>query len=356
MFTNQNKTPRSFLIIAAAIFGGLMLLSKKTEATPPGNGNHDIPPEGDNGCQIFGVVTDANTGESIPGADVFIYPMEEHNYSPTGHDGRYSFDAITPGLYELTFEKSGYQSKVVNVNAVADDNLVDVVLEPTLTDAVTIDALSIKINPSIETIDLRLTLTNYTGETLQDISNLSLNNELELVLYILSPDGSTPGSYFEGPFSFTRNKTLLRVGDLAPGTNVKTWTLPRQEYIGDVGWFEHEGMAVGVRGYATWQFMRKDGSGDGSILIATPRQYFTPGTYQTTWQNWPINTPVKPGYWAEHLYPTFPPSWWPTSENGTWVLVTHPYYNEWISDEFQWLLPGEVAAYLAANSGWGIAP
>jgi hypothetical protein len=305
-------------------------------------------------ANILGTVRDSD-GNPLSGVDVFIYPWidPQSNYTVTGSAGTYSYDDIEPGTYELTFEKSGYQAIMVTVSPAAGDNIKDVILLPISTDAVSIDVFKIKINPSTETINLEFTLTNHTSETLRDISNYSFNTSINLRLYNYPVPGE-PGEYFTGK-SFTNN-----TGDLPPGTSIKTFTLPRHEYVGNIGWFEHDGISEGIRGYAEVQFVYGNGAGDGSVIILTEYQPFA-GIYSAVWQNWPIDIPVQPAYWSEPPFSTtsylvFPPSWWPTSDNGTWVLVTYPYWSEWISDEYLWLLPGEVAAYLAANSGWRLAP
>lgn len=80
-------------IIAGAIAGGLallLLLLKRGEAAPP-------PPPGM--ANLYGKVTDTQTGQAIQGIQVSF-----NGYSGvTESDGYYLVESITPGKYEVTF-------------------------------------------------------------------------------------------------------------------------------------------------------------------------------------------------------------------------------------------------------------
>lgn len=57
----------------------------------------------------------------------------------------------------------------------------------------------------------------------------------------------------------------------------------------------------------------------------------------------------KPAYW-DNTYPPFPPSWWLSSYNGQYVLMTDPSGVQ----PNAWIFPQDVAAYRAG--GWVIVP
>ena len=64
-----------------------------------------IPPPVAN---LYGVVTDIETGESIGGVKVTIDGLITY----TNSSGEYAFDGLTPGAYTITFEKEGYETVI----------------------------------------------------------------------------------------------------------------------------------------------------------------------------------------------------------------------------------------------------
>ena len=64
-----------------------------------------IPPPVAN---LYGVVTDAETGISIPGVKVTIDGLVTN----TDANGNYLFEGLAPGSYTVTFEKDGYETEV----------------------------------------------------------------------------------------------------------------------------------------------------------------------------------------------------------------------------------------------------
>ncbi|GAI66906.1 unnamed protein product [marine sediment metagenome] len=64
-----------------------------------------IPPPVAN---LYGVVTDAQTGSAIPGVKVTLNGLITY----TDSIGRYAFEGLTPGSYTITFEKDGYETLV----------------------------------------------------------------------------------------------------------------------------------------------------------------------------------------------------------------------------------------------------
>lgn len=62
-----------------------------------------IPPPVAN---LYGVVTDAQTGYPIEGVRVTIDGLVTY----TNSSGAYAFEGLTPGSYTITFEKEGYET------------------------------------------------------------------------------------------------------------------------------------------------------------------------------------------------------------------------------------------------------
>lgn len=67
-------------------------------------------------ASLYGVVTDASTGEPIAGASVQLSPGGATQI--TGSDGYFQYSDITPMLYTITVQKEGYSTnrKSVTVN------------------------------------------------------------------------------------------------------------------------------------------------------------------------------------------------------------------------------------------------
>ncbi len=60
-------------------------------------------------ANLYGVVTDAQTGYALQGVKVTLDGLVTY----TDSLGRYAFDGLTPGGYTLTFEKDGYETLVL---------------------------------------------------------------------------------------------------------------------------------------------------------------------------------------------------------------------------------------------------
>ncbi len=91
----------------AAVVGGLGLvglgiwaLTRKAEAAPP------EPPPGR--ANLYGKVTDAVTGNKIPGVLVTLDGYSTY----TDNAGNYLFPDLEPGSYVAQFTKEGYQTEV----------------------------------------------------------------------------------------------------------------------------------------------------------------------------------------------------------------------------------------------------
>jgi hypothetical protein len=65
---------------------------------------------------LYGVVTDAETGEPISGVAVGLAPGGQSQ--TTGTDGRYEFKKLDAAQYTVTVQKTGYQTNRKTVTAV----------------------------------------------------------------------------------------------------------------------------------------------------------------------------------------------------------------------------------------------
>lgn len=72
---------------------------------------------------ISGTVTDAKTGETLPGVNVYLSGTTVG--TSTGSDGTYDFSTPYKGSYELVFSMIGYDKKVVTVELLPSSDRVD---------------------------------------------------------------------------------------------------------------------------------------------------------------------------------------------------------------------------------------
>lgn len=94
------KTPSKALfgigaLLAAAIGAFFLFKKKPPPEPPPGLAN------------LYGTVTDVQTGKALSGVAVALNGME----ASTGADGSYIFENIEPGSYAAIFSKEGYETK-----------------------------------------------------------------------------------------------------------------------------------------------------------------------------------------------------------------------------------------------------
>src|SRR5688500_16805348 len=120
--------------------------------------------------RINGTVTD-NTGAVLPGATVTATSpaLIQPQVQVTGADGSYRFLALPPGVYDVTFELSGFQNvKREGVRVVINQTLsVDQQMNvATLQETVTVTGES----PIVDTTTTSMG-TNFTKELLTEIPN-----------------------------------------------------------------------------------------------------------------------------------------------------------------------------------------
>ena len=120
--------------------------------------------------RINGIVTD-NTGAVLPGVTVTARARRliQPQVQVTGADGDYRLIALPPGVYDLTFELSGFQTiKREGIRVVINTTLtVDQQLQvATLQETVTVTGESPVVDTSTTTVG-----TNFTKELLTEIPN-----------------------------------------------------------------------------------------------------------------------------------------------------------------------------------------
>lgn len=92
----DKKTLAVIGIVGAGV--GVILLATAAKAAPPEPGL----------ANLYGKVTDAETGQKIPDVLVTLNGMQAY----TDAAGNYAFNDIEPGEYALQFSKDGYETVV----------------------------------------------------------------------------------------------------------------------------------------------------------------------------------------------------------------------------------------------------
>ncbi|MGH7454578.1 MAG: carboxypeptidase-like regulatory domain-containing protein, partial [bacterium] len=109
-------------LVVGLIFGACGFYSV-VEAAPPGD--------------VAGVIKDGQTGDPLPGANVYIVGTAIG--AATDLSGRYSLKAVPPGTYTLRVTYIGYETKEISVTVGADGEVnMDVSLVSTVVEAETI--------------------------------------------------------------------------------------------------------------------------------------------------------------------------------------------------------------------------
>lgn len=90
------RPKRPFAALAACLFGGIAFTA------------HSAGLSAQSGAQISGVVVEAGTGRPLSGADVVLMGTSARRRVATDGAGRYTFDALAPGLYLLTATVKSY--------------------------------------------------------------------------------------------------------------------------------------------------------------------------------------------------------------------------------------------------------
>lgn len=113
-------------------------------------------------ADLCGVITDAQTGTSIPGAEVIV---QQNNYSQhTDGSGYYIFRDLEPGTYNITIEASGYKTVKRRVTIYAAvENRCDISLESDGREALNVTPRSLSFTKGVS--ELTLSVRNNSSTT-----------------------------------------------------------------------------------------------------------------------------------------------------------------------------------------------
>ena len=79
------------------------------------------PTEYENYGTIYGLVSDVETAEPLPNAEVVLSPGGSGRM--TGNDGRFEFTELEIRQYTITVQKDGYSTNRKTVNAVVGESV-----------------------------------------------------------------------------------------------------------------------------------------------------------------------------------------------------------------------------------------
>ncbi|MFN0200344.1 MAG: choice-of-anchor B family protein [Bacteroidia bacterium] len=137
------------------------------------------------GCFLEGLITDANTGQAIQGANVVLSGITENSLNT----GAYATATADSGSYQVTYSKPGYNAQVINVtlsNGVV--TVQDVQLVPQAAVAINIQVLETGTNAAIGSAKVELVESasglsyNFTTNTSGNISNSVIATTYNMVV------------------------------------------------------------------------------------------------------------------------------------------------------------------------------
>jgi len=79
-------------------------------------------------ANLSGKITDANTGDPLPGANVILKDLNKGAAADV--DGNYMISSVSPGTYQLTATFIGYKQFFQNIELSSGTNTLDITLEP----------------------------------------------------------------------------------------------------------------------------------------------------------------------------------------------------------------------------------
>ncbi|MCW9708242.1 SusC/RagA family TonB-linked outer membrane protein [Fodinibius salsisoli] len=167
--------------------------------------------------QISGTVTDAATGETIPGANVYISELQKG--AATNAEGEYEITNVEPGSYSLTASYVGYEQYQTTIT-VADE---DLTLDIQLTQSVEIGEEVVVVGYGTqEKSDVTGSVSSVSAEELNEVAISSIDQGLQgrTAGVVVSSVGTKPGSTgdvrIRGNRSLEANNDPLYVVDGVP--------------------------------------------------------------------------------------------------------------------------------------------
>ncbi len=222
---------------------------------------------------LFGVVTDAATGEGIWGALVAVDGIS----TLTGGDGSYLLSDLEPGLGNLTFTMEGYEvSYHPDVMLLEGNNEFNVPLtikQVITPESVTIDSLKIMCDFPNNIFYTLLTITNHTNLTFIDETPTGAGGGLVTQLWATGYPPVGRVMIFQ-----PREWDGFGVGNVPPGTHT---------YRGVVhgSFFKAYGVAEGAFGHSEVFFRSMDEKPTPIEVFIFISQMFE-GIFSSAWQEW----------------------------------------------------------------------
>ena len=187
--------------------------------------------------KLSGTVTEAATGEPVPGATVILENTLQG--AATDEEGRYSIIGITPGTYTVRFSFVGFTSQVVEDVRITSDRTVNLDAELQVEviegDEVVIEAERLVVDPNQTTSRSIVTqeeISRLPVTTLQDVISRTANNyegfirgsrrietktviegiDVSDALYALTPNASKGNAYSGLVYNNTNKSDQTNVG------------------------------------------------------------------------------------------------------------------------------------------------
>ncbi len=123
---------------------------------------------------LSGTVTDAETDETLPGANILI--VELSRGAATNIDGEYTINDVPTGDYTIRISFVGYKNQEQSISVSAGDNILNAALSPDLSglDEVVVTGIASETSKAASEVSVsRVSADDYTDtNTYQDVNQL----------------------------------------------------------------------------------------------------------------------------------------------------------------------------------------
>lgn len=227
--------------------------------------------------KLAGTVTDAESGENLPGVNITLDGTQQGTASKP--DGSYAVIGITPGEYTVRFSLVGYGTKVIEDVRIRSDRTrrLNVELSP---EAVQADEVVVEATEPVVQEDQTASRTSYTGEEIEQLPAANLED-------ILGTSSKSYDGFVRGSRRFS-TKTVLeginisnefnQTNSLGGNSNTANTrlgygsTVRNDEVNGLNSLFNLSGGALSEASISTGATSASDPSGSGGVVSAALRE------------------------------------------------------------------------------------
>ena len=274
--------------------------------------------------KIAGTVTDAATGETLPGVNVFIEELQQGGTSDA--DGFYFINNVRPGTYVLRASFVGFSNEAIENVRVSTGltSTIDIVMQELV---VGMEEIVVTSERPIVQLDVSANVASLNPEAFEDLPVAGVSEVLDLQA------GIEPGLRVRGgglsEVAFVMDGMNLRTGrGQQPFTNISYTAL--EEVQVQTGGFnaEYGNVRSGIVNVATKEPPRNTYTFDGLIRFAPPQPKSNEGLGGVNLNDCNYSGAVTGDCDSWYIRPFLDPSVaWEGTGNGAWDEYTILQYN-----------------------------